>query len=527
MMVHWLSVVALLLTCQFKAVYALSSRVINISLVALSLAILLGAAVSCIIMYYYRGSKQPPLSSLENRTSHDLLVEDNINVDGKMKKRTKKKDKEKEKDKKSKDKKSKTSKTREVEAEPIAVESDIERGPDTESAPLLQTSSHPQAQSTPQQAAPKKGLGLFGRRDKSLEPVNASQASAPPVSGNKQEVDVTSGTVARPPLGKDKDQSSTLVDIKSPVGDKNEDSRRNVPPIDVSADIGSKDGGNSSENSPRDETSSVTSKTSKRSANSNATNRVSLTRHLGSRASSGSEIGSRSSTPQPATPLPAPTSKGSSVLQQKLEKLKQNKQNAVNSASDTSDGETGIRSTMSPSSSSAHEKNESASLGSGTVPSAAPLQSRGSVTRAGSNASVGNGSATSGGSGGSRSTLKLKSPLMNSALRNTFIATLSEGLQVVHHTEKGGQPSKLYYSDNCIVIEKKAIFQRKPVKLELKSIVRVEVGRQTGVLQAAGKSVQESCCFSLITSDGEIDIEMPSKAERDAVVEGFHILLQI
>jgi hypothetical protein len=528
MVYFWLLMAVLAI--RVEHVMALSSSIINVGLVSLSLVILTGAAVSCIIMYYFRGNKQPPLSSLENRTSHDLLVEDNINIDGK-KKRAKKKDKEKEKErekeKKSKEKeKEKKSKTQKNKTEQ-EVDSDIERGRETETAPLINPTAVP---TVSEKASPTEHtthqkrmstFGFFGRRNEkpTEKPIDAQQVKppTPPAARPETPLTIVAGSsnevvenplitsTSRPPLGKDKDKEIPVVRTKEEISVK-EDNKKKVPALNLTVDAGNRDGGNSSDNSPRDETSSVTSK---RSANSNSTNRISLTRHLGSKASSGSEAGS---VPQP---LPSPPTKGNSVLQQKLEKLKQNKQAAAtaSSASDTSDGEGVVKAPLNPSSPTLMAPNTTVP----EVPNSKSSVARDSVS----------GISLNGAGNGSKVDYRSNSPLMNSALRNTFIATLSEGLQIVHHTEKGGQPSKLYFADNFIIIEKKAIFQRKPIKFDLKSITRIEIGRKTAVLLAAGKSVQDSCCFSLITSEGDIDIEMPSKAERDAVVRGFHILLQI
>ncbi len=61
------------------------------------------------------------------------------------------------------------------------------------------------------------------------------------------------------------------------------------------------------------------------------------------------------------------------------------------------------------------------------------------------------------------------------------------------------------------------------VGIDFAAIKKVEVGRTTAsFMESTAKN--DDCCFSLVTSNHVYDFEANSKAERDALVDGFVLM---
>eukprot|EP00640_Fibrocapsa_japonica_P007257 CAMPEP_0113949974 /NCGR_PEP_ID=MMETSP1339-20121228/78499_1 /TAXON_ID=94617 /ORGANISM="Fibrocapsa japonica" /LENGTH=197 /DNA_ID=CAMNT_0000957629 /DNA_START=141 /DNA_END=734 /DNA_ORIENTATION=+ /assembly_acc=CAM_ASM_000762 len=138
--------------------------------------------------------------------------------------------------------------------------------------------------------------------------------------------------------------------------------------------------------------------------------------------------------------------------------------------------------------------------------------------------------------GGSQNTLSPETyiPESYSNLVQAFIDVLqSGGIRLRLH--KGGASSRgkvfkmrleginlLLERDNPI---KRAI--RKEHSIPISDIVGVKIGKETHVLKSRqNKQLSEDVCFSLILREGDpVDIEMENNTERNAVAEGFIMLL--
>jgi len=67
---------------------------------------------------------------------------------------------------------------------------------------------------------------------------------------------------------------------------------------------------------------------------------------------------------------------------------------------------------------------------------------------------------------------------------------------------------------------------RRAYQLDLSEVLFVEVGKQTPVLRTgSGAGVDEDHCLSLITPNMSVDFEASSKVEREAMAQGFALLI--
>ena len=70
------------------------------------------------------------------------------------------------------------------------------------------------------------------------------------------------------------------------------------------------------------------------------------------------------------------------------------------------------------------------------------------------------------------------------------------------------------------------MFARKTHTLSLNDILFIESGKQTSMLRKpSANDVSPDVCFSLITSSATFDFEVTSKIERDALVQGFTMVV--
>ena len=99
----------------------------------------------------------------------------------------------------------------------------------------------------------------------------------------------------------------------------------------------------------------------------------------------------------------------------------------------------------------------------------------------------------------------------------TLIIYNEKGAKHANVTLVGG--SELHWKTN-------RIFSKKGKQLNLREVSFVNSGKQTKRFHLpASKNAVDDHCFSLVTAKYTLDFEASSKAERDALVQGFTILM--
>lgn len=113
-------------------------------------------------------------------------------------------------------------------------------------------------------------------------------------------------------------------------------------------------------------------------------------------------------------------------------------------------------------------------------------------------------------------------------LLNTFISVLSEGLTITMHGSKGRPKQiKLWLEGDYTLkwASTKALVKKKK-KMNLHDVLFVEVGKQTtNFARATARAANEDLCFSLVTQTTTLDLESSSKMEREAMTQGFSMIL--
>ena len=111
-------------------------------------------------------------------------------------------------------------------------------------------------------------------------------------------------------------------------------------------------------------------------------------------------------------------------------------------------------------------------------------------------------------------------------LLTAFTSVLRQGITISLHTLKGVKQISLTLSGTELKWQSLKVFVRKICKLDIKDILYIEMGKKTTNFKLPGaSSVLEDYCFSLITNQESIDLEASSKVERDALAQGFAILI--
>lgn len=142
-------------------------------------------------------------------------------------------------------------------------------------------------------------------------------------------------------------------------------------------------------------------------------------------------------------------------------------------------------------------------------------------------AAAGGGGSASGYHAGDR-----RRDISDTTLVNTFRSVLAEGYLVTMHMGKG-RPKNIRLSldprDSAILrwTSTKSL-TRKVHSMNLHDVLFVEVGKRTTNFtgsKSAGVRVNEDLCFSLVTESMTLDIETSSKMEREAMAQGFSMIL--
>lgn len=95
------------------------------------------------------------------------------------------------------------------------------------------------------------------------------------------------------------------------------------------------------------------------------------------------------------------------------------------------------------------------------------------------------------------------------------------------YNEKGAKQANVTLVGGCELHWKTIrIFSKKGKQLNLREVLFVNGGKQTKKFHLPGsKNAVDDHCFSLVTSQYSLDFEASSKVERDALVQGFTILM--
>lgn len=116
----------------------------------------------------------------------------------------------------------------------------------------------------------------------------------------------------------------------------------------------------------------------------------------------------------------------------------------------------------------------------------------------------------------------------DAALLSTFTSVMQHGINVMLHTAKGPKQIQLTMDDTTSTLKWNSakMFARKKNELQLSRVLFIELGKQTNNFHlASAKVTADDLCFSLVTQDSTLDIEASSKVERDALAQGFAIML--
>jgi len=103
---------------------------------------------------------------------------------------------------------------------------------------------------------------------------------------------------------------------------------------------------------------------------------------------------------------------------------------------------------------------------------------------------------------------------------------MDHGINVMLHTSKGPKQIQLTMSGTELRWNSQKLFSRKKTTLDLKDVLFIELGKQTNNFHLSTANVTgEDLCFSLVSNSSTFDIEASSKVERDALAQGFAIML--
>ena len=103
-----------------------------------------------------------------------------------------------------------------------------------------------------------------------------------------------------------------------------------------------------------------------------------------------------------------------------------------------------------------------------------------------------------------------------------FESVLSKGLVVTLHSKKGSTHVLMKIIENTIRLKYlKQIFGTKYIKIDFSDVDHIHAGKSAQLFQLQSNTAVEEHCFSIATSKEIYDIEVCSKAERDALVYGF------
>ena len=115
----------------------------------------------------------------------------------------------------------------------------------------------------------------------------------------------------------------------------------------------------------------------------------------------------------------------------------------------------------------------------------------------------------------------------DSFLAQTLLSVLSQGMVLMVYNEKGAKQANAHLVGGSMLHWRTVkMFAKKGKQLNLRDVLFINWGKQTNKFHLPGSKIAiDECCFSLVTAKDTIDFEASSKVERDALAQGFTILL--
>lgn len=117
--------------------------------------------------------------------------------------------------------------------------------------------------------------------------------------------------------------------------------------------------------------------------------------------------------------------------------------------------------------------------------------------------------------------------ISDNSLCQTLRDVLTHGIVLTQYKQNGVKQIKMFLVVNELRWRSAKIFSQKTTKADLKLILCVEWGKRTNNFHRSFASrAADDRCFSLITEETTYDFEAVSKVERDALAQGFTLLLE-
>jgi hypothetical protein len=115
----------------------------------------------------------------------------------------------------------------------------------------------------------------------------------------------------------------------------------------------------------------------------------------------------------------------------------------------------------------------------------------------------------------------------DTALAQTLLSVLAQGMTMTVYNEKGAKQAQVTLEGGSILHWRTLkMFAKRNKSLNLRDVMFVNTGKQTKKFHLpTSRGAVEENCFSLVTSTETLDFEVSSKVERDALAQGFTILL--
>ena len=115
----------------------------------------------------------------------------------------------------------------------------------------------------------------------------------------------------------------------------------------------------------------------------------------------------------------------------------------------------------------------------------------------------------------------------DTALAQTLLSVLAQGMTMTVYNENGAKQAHVTLEGGSILHWRTLkMFAKRNKNLNLRDVLFVNSGKQTNKFHLpTSRAAVEENCFSLVTSKDTLDFEVSSKVERDALAQGFTILL--
>lgn len=112
-------------------------------------------------------------------------------------------------------------------------------------------------------------------------------------------------------------------------------------------------------------------------------------------------------------------------------------------------------------------------------------------------------------------------------LCETLKTVLAQGMAITVYSEEGVKKIKMFLVGTQLRWRTVRMITRKTFKLDLEDIQYIEWGKKTANFRTpAAQNVPDELCFSIVSKNLTIDMKAYNKIERDAVAQGFVMLLE-